>query len=373
MPFIAKVPELSRRIFIFLLALTAVVGVGTQTAHAIPQVLLKIGDTTATNGQLNSVVSVFIQNSVDTIAGFKIYLQLDNPDIMKFQGDSATVIDTTYWDCTATSGGHCIESTLTTPSGSWDFRHIDTSNVLIGNFDTTGTLVKGWQYITSRSLAGNGYDLLLVGLADDPFVAGTKPGIAPRGSAGLLLKLLADAKSICDTTITGDDRKTNIIIQTSFVGNFGLSKPNGTAIGISYQHYLDTNYYVCNQWAGSVCIGGWDRTSTPPYDSIEVHPDSLPYVDSSKVLIDNGSLTLLPGSCYKCGDINNDVQHKITITDLTYLVAYLFNGGPAIPPPTARANVNCVGSGLGITITDLTYFVAFLFNGGPAPCANCPQ
>jgi hypothetical protein len=295
---------------------------------------------------------------------------------MKFQGDSGTAIDTTYWDCTAYQGPNCVESTLTVPTANWDFRHIDTSTILIGNFDTVGTRTAGWQYVTSRSLGGQGYDILLVGLADDPFVSGTKPGIAPNLPGNVpLLKLLADVKYLCDTTLTGDDRKTNIVIQTSFVNNFGLSKPNGTSIGIAYQHYTDTNYYSCNQWAGSNCIGGWTQVSTPPYDSTAIHSDSFPYVDPNVVLVDNGSLTILPGACYVCGDINNNSTHTVTVADLVYLVQFLFNSGQAIPSPVNRANVNCSVNSQGnptITVADLVYLVQFLFNHGPIPCLNCP-
>lgn len=379
MPLIAKVRGLSDHMWTFLLATFLLLGLSAGSANAVPRVLIKVGDTTAANAQLNTVISVFMQNfnppgsdPGDTIAGYKIYLQLDNPDIMKFQGDSGTAIDTTYWDCTSFSGPNCIESTLTTPSGSWDFRHIDTNDILIGNYDTVGTLSAGWQYVTSRSLAGSGYDILLVGLADDPFVSGTHPGIAPQTSNTPLLKLLADIKNLPDS-LTGDDRKVNIVIQTSFVSNFGLSKPNGSSVGISYQHYLDSNFYVCNQWAGSNCIGGWQQTSTPPFDSLAVIADSFPFIDTSIVLLDNGSVTVLPGPSYVCGDINNNATHTVNVLDLNYLVAYFFASGPPPPAPIQRANVNCsmVSGNPTINVLDLNYMVSYFFAGGPIPCAAC--
>ncbi|MFQ5500204.1 MAG: S8 family serine peptidase [Candidatus Zixiibacteriota bacterium] len=53
------------------------------------------------------------------------------------------------------------------------------------------------------------------------------------------------------------------------------------------------------------------------------------------------------------------------IVDLTMLVEFLFDGGPAPVPPEA-GDVNC--DGLSGDIVDLTYFVDFLFAGGDPLC-----
>lgn len=66
-----------------------------------------------------------------------------------------------------------------------------------------------------------------------------------------------------------------------------------------------------------------------------------------------------------CGDINGDGQSG-DISDLTYLVSYLFLGGTA-PSDSSAANVD--GSETGLDIADLTYLVAFLFLNGPI--LNC--
>jgi len=46
------------------------------------------------------------------------------------------------------------------------------------------------------------------------------------------------------------------------------------------------------------------------------------------------------------------------------MVAYMFNGGPE-PYPHESGDVNCTGE---VNIADLTYLVAYLFQSGPAPC-----
>jgi len=62
---------------------------------------------------------------------------------------------------------------------------------------------------------------------------------------------------------------------------------------------------------------------------------------------------------------------EIDVADLTYLVNYLFQGGPA-PPCIDEGNADgIVGPGGPIDVADLTYLVDYLFQGGPAPPA-CP-
>jgi len=66
------------------------------------------------------------------------------------------------------------------------------------------------------------------------------------------------------------------------------------------------------------------------------------------------------------GDVNYDFAGP-NIADLTYLVDYLFRGGPE-PPCFEEGDVNGDGS---INVADLTYLVDFLFRGGPPP-PPCP-
>jgi hypothetical protein len=64
------------------------------------------------------------------------------------------------------------------------------------------------------------------------------------------------------------------------------------------------------------------------------------------------------------GETNNN--GVINILDITYLINYLYKGGPA-PAPFALcsgdANCNCV-----VNILDVTYLISYLYKGGPAPC-----
>ncbi len=67
-----------------------------------------------------------------------------------------------------------------------------------------------------------------------------------------------------------------------------------------------------------------------------------------------------------CGDVNGD--GVIEVTDLTFLVAYLFQAGPNPPNPNAA---DVTGQD-GINIGDLTYLVQYLFVGDFPP-TGCPQ
>jgi len=67
------------------------------------------------------------------------------------------------------------------------------------------------------------------------------------------------------------------------------------------------------------------------------------------------------------GNVDYDVGDAIDISDLVYLVDFMFNAGPA-PPCFVEADMDASG---GIDISDLVYLVDYMFNGGPAPVV-CP-
>jgi len=67
------------------------------------------------------------------------------------------------------------------------------------------------------------------------------------------------------------------------------------------------------------------------------------------------------GCCVKRGDANHD--GIIDIADLTYLVNFMFKGGP---PPPCQSEIDMNNDGV-VDIADLTYLVTYMFKGGPAP------
>jgi len=69
-----------------------------------------------------------------------------------------------------------------------------------------------------------------------------------------------------------------------------------------------------------------------------------------------------------CAGIRGNVDGigEVNVSDLTYLVAYLFQGGPGAP----CVEESDVDGSEATNVSDLTYLVAFLFQGGPDP-ADC--
>ena len=70
---------------------------------------------------------------------------------------------------------------------------------------------------------------------------------------------------------------------------------------------------------------------------------------------------------YTCGDLNHDGTPG-HILDLTWLVDFIFRGGPT-PAPNEAGNMDCEA---GVNILDLVYIVDFIFRGGDSPCSGCP-
>jgi len=76
------------------------------------------------------------------------------------------------------------------------------------------------------------------------------------------------------------------------------------------------------------------------------------------------SVIVTLGCCVLRGDI--DGSGTLNVADLTYLVGFLFTGGP---PADCDAHADVDNSGT-VNVSDLTYLVAYLFQGGQAP-AGC--
>lgn len=70
--------------------------------------------------------------------------------------------------------------------------------------------------------------------------------------------------------------------------------------------------------------------------------------------------------CVITGDMNN--SGGLDISDLVYLVDYMFTGGPAPLCPQA-SDINASGA---LDISDLVYLVDYMFTGGPAPISCAP-
>ncbi len=80
-------------------------------------------------------------------------------------------------------------------------------------------------------------------------------------------------------------------------------------------------------------------------------------------------LTVTVICCENPGNVDHVIGPggAVDVSDLTFLVNYLFKGG-ILPPCTEEGNVDSViGPGGPIDVSDLTFLVNYLFKGGPTP------
>ena len=364
--------SLTAKVFRFSLAAMLILLSFSSTSSAQNDVVITVGDTIAFPNTTNTVISVFVDNfpTADTIVGFKLAITLNDPlGLVEFQTDSGVSFDTTYWICNSYDiDSVCIDSINVDSASLSDFFNVDTFEVLIGNFDTVGTLIGGWEFVVAQSQIGDNKHLVLVGLADLAG-GGIAKGFVPQ-QGGLLMRLLVDVLDVSDTIV---DRTILIQIEKLFQGNFNLVSSDASWSPWAYETFLDTNGWICTQWVIDTTVdppdtlgcGNYERTSTPPFDSVEVVPDSTALIDTTRIKLYDG--TLIINETSPCGDLNNDGNFG-NIIDLTYLIDFIFRGGPP-PNPLCRADLDC--NGTCANILDLTYLIDFIFRGGLPVCLGC--
>ncbi len=126
--------------------------------------------------------------------------------------------------------------------------------------------------------------------------------------------------------------------------------------------------------SGNVLEHGQDLVAVAPFRQMLVRAGLFPFPPSGSAGAFRGA-EMLPAassvigmrllqvaSACLCGDANGD--GLISISDVVYLITFIFGAGPA---PVCDSDVD--GNGI-VTISDAVYMINFIFGGGPAP--NCP-
>jgi len=89
--------------------------------------------------------------------------------------------------------------------------------------------------------------------------------------------------------------------------------------------------------------------------SIEIRAAEIPWIEI---------LDIFTTCCAdQRGNVDGDPNDETNVSDLTYLVAYLFQAGPTLPCDEEGD----VDDSEKVNVSDLTYLVAYLFQGGPPP------
>jgi len=155
---------------------------------------------------------------------------------------------------------------------------------------------------------------------------------------------------------------------------YGQNRPDPTVDPVPPQ---GGSVHTILEYAVIIC----PDTTGPPTGACCEQTTGICYITDQATCLGNGhdykgdGTTCTPNPCDTCdyqdpGDVNND--GATSIADITYLVQYLYLGGPA-PPIMANADVNgdCC-----LDYKDVQYLIAYLYSGGPAPvnctCVNPP-
>lgn len=113
----------------------------------------------------------------------------------------------------------------------------------------------------------------------------------------------------------------------------------------------------------SATEGQQDTILVDGYTSPDFHPTFEGPIATYEPIPMLGTVTV--GCCQNRGNVDGIIhlEGPVDVADLTYMVNFLFKGGP-VPPCEAEGDVDGSGS---INVADLTYLVNYLFKSGPEP------
>lgn len=265
MQFQFKGLKMSRYFVAISLAALLTISVGHAQESLDLEVIVE--EVTAFPGEQNVVISIYMKNYHDSVAGFNMWLILDRPDIMEFQ-------------------------------------------IVL---DTTGTLISGWESMSASSLGGLGHDLTFFAMSNSmpPY---TNTIDYPQYGEIPLVKLIADVYDIPDTMT---DRTVNIHVVTEPLNNFCFSDPYGYCIGY-VEGGLDTTKVAITDGSLTVLV-----PICGDIDGSDSDPNVVDLTYFVEYLFNGGP----PPPVIEMANV--DGEGGINVVDLTYLVKFLFFDGPA--------------------------------------------
>lgn len=357
-------------------ALFVAAGLTLSSAPVIaqtPRLEVELSNDYVGPGTTSGWVSAYIRNPVDSVAGFRIWMQLDRPDVIAF--------------------------VQTTPPNL--------------DYDTVGSLIGGWEIFDVRSKVGSVFDAQVVALADDVGPGPLKRGFGPSSTLRTLIRIpfvvLPGADTMTDATV-------HVLINYSFSAAFDFSTPDGRTIpwadSIGGQAIIDTMKIKVR--SGSVsfndgeCVADGDFNSdgmvltvsdlvytTRVLAGMADSPDSVYHVDFNADCVvdsldqriyeryfDSGLIVFTPfpwprPTCCNpvlriccqgvTGNVDCDPQDNVDIADLTALIDNLY---VSLSPLCCYGKANIDGDrGRSVDIADLTALIDRLYVSFSPPAA----
>ena len=161
-------------------------------------------------------------------------------------------------------------------------------------------------------------------------------------------------------------------------GHITLAKlPNGT---FQVESFFDITYQIEFEGCPGSVLDGYAGTTTATARFHQGGTDWVELLDPASGESLDLAFVITGGEESCCippirGNVDYDPGDIIDISDLVYLVDYMFTGGPA-PVCIEEADMDCSNGPSPIDIADLVYLVDYMFNLGPVPCrcdcADCP-
>lgn len=146
--------------------------------------------------------------------------------------------------------------------------------------------------------------------------------------------------------------------------------PQGTSVHLSGDtiHVTAHAFYDAGTWCFPMIREYSDSVESGPFApgtyTVFVSDFTPTYVTLTLTVTSN------PDCCQgMTGNINGSFDDLVDISDLVYLVDYMFTDGP-VPPCLEEADIDGSGGSV-IDITDLVHIVGYMFEEGPPP-ADCP-
>lgn len=283
----------------------------SASAGEFPRIVFTVPDTTVSTENPSGLLNIYFDNYFDSIAGFQFVLESSRPDLLLFDFSS-------------------------------------------GGFDSTGTLISGFEFINVKDSLLDGSILKFQCIADLPFQPGITPPFPPQ-QGGIVVKIPFVINSSPDTT-------TELLSLLLVRKPFDFSDPNGVSIGTRIDTTYDTTYFQCLIWESDSCLT-WDSSLSGAggFDSISIDTFHFGFLDTTIVIKIDGSVTLTTTPTLTC---DNNLSGTIDIADLICLVTFLFGTIDHESCPSMQCDADASGE---LDIADLVYLVNFMFLGGPPP------